>query len=297
MLLHRLRRFAPFSEFSPADLATAAEHCRLLNLPARRWLVRPGRELSGSYFLDKGRVRLLSPDEVVEDGSERAREALYPGASSVATLTAVELLQVDTEALAERLAPANETAPPLYQSTLLREGWESRFLGTRIMQRLRPGNWQRILGGMRRVDLSRGERVITQGDQGEEFFVLCAGAAEVQIAGCRVAQLGPGDLFGEDALITGACRNATVTMTSDGSVMAVDEALFRSELLPLTTVDAATTRPLVRLSVGSAAQLRERIASLDRGCAYRPVGGCAGERALGAFILAQQGFEVSAVGQ
>lgn len=303
MLLHRLRRFAPFSELSPADLSTAAGHCRELSLPARRWLVRPGRELSGSYFLDRGRVRLLGsdllgsekvPDEVVEDGSARAREPIHPGAPSVATLTAVELLRVDTDALAELLAPANETTPPLYQSTWLTEGWESRFLGTHIMQRLRPGSWQRILSGMRRVGMACGERVITQGDRGEEFFVLREGAADVQIAGHCVARLQPGDLFGEDALITGACRNATVTMTRDGSVMAVDETLFRSELLPLTVADTASTLPLVRLSVGNVAQLRERAGSLDRGCAYRLVDGCPGERALAAFILAQRGFEVSA---
>jgi CPA2 family monovalent cation:H+ antiporter-2 len=62
-----------------------------------------------------------------------------------------------------------------------------------------------------------GERVIRAGDIGTEMFFISSGAVEVSIGGKRIL-LGPGDLFGEMALITGGVRNADVT--------AIDYCLF-----------------------------------------------------------------------
>jgi CPA2 family monovalent cation:H+ antiporter-2 len=62
-----------------------------------------------------------------------------------------------------------------------------------------------------------GERVIRAGDVGTEMFFISSGAVEVSIGGKRIL-LGPGDLFGEMALITGGVRNADVT--------AIDYCLF-----------------------------------------------------------------------
>jgi monovalent cation:H+ antiporter-2, CPA2 family len=62
-----------------------------------------------------------------------------------------------------------------------------------------------------------GERVIRAGDIGTEMFFISSGAVEVSIGGRRIP-LGPGDLFGEMALITGGVRTADVT--------AIDYCLF-----------------------------------------------------------------------
>ena len=297
MPLHRLCRFAVFEEFSARDLNIAAAHSRRLSLPAGRWLVRPGRDLSGSYFLDRGRVRLYEPDELVEGGSERARHPLYPGSRGVATLSAADLLQVDTESLTGLFEPASAATLPVYPIALLTEGWESRFLGTHIMQHLRPHHWQRILHNMKRLPLHSGDRIVREGEPGSEFYVLCAGAAEVRSAGRCLAHLQPGDFFGEDALIAGGSRNATVVMTSNGSVMALADDLFRSVVLPLTMPHTTGQRPLVPLRVGNPSNLRERLGKLERRCVYRVVGGSSRQRTLTAFILIQQGFLVGSVAQ
>jgi monovalent cation:H+ antiporter-2, CPA2 family len=62
-----------------------------------------------------------------------------------------------------------------------------------------------------------GERVIRAGDVGMEMFFISSGAVEVSIGERRIL-LGPGDLFGEMALITGGLRTADVT--------AIDYCLF-----------------------------------------------------------------------
>ena len=55
-----------------------------------------------------------------------------------------------------------------------------------------------------------GETIIREGEPGEEFFLISDGEVDVIRADHEVARLGPGDFFGEVALISGEPRNATV---------------------------------------------------------------------------------------
>lgn len=69
-----------------------------------------------------------------------------------------------------------------------------------------------------------GEVVIYQGDEGEVFFVIQSGTAIVEVKlddkpVSEAARLGPGDYFGEKALLTGERRRATVRAAQDGLVM------------------------------------------------------------------------------
>ena len=61
------------------------------------------------------------------------------------------------------------------------------------------------------VDVREGEVLAREGDVGHEFFVIERGRAEVTRDGERLAELGPGDFFGEMALISEERRTATVT--------------------------------------------------------------------------------------
>lgn len=61
----------------------------------------------------------------------------------------------------------------------------------------------------------QGETVIVEGSGGAAFFVIESGEASVANKGVEVAKLGPGDHFGEVALIDGGPRTATVTATTD----------------------------------------------------------------------------------
>src|SRR5213078_2140886 len=76
------------------------------------------------------------------------------------------------------------------------------------------GQLAEIAGIADELDLADGKQLMTQGDRGREFFVLLDGTADVTQDGERINQLGPGDFFGEIALVWQAPRTATVTMTS-----------------------------------------------------------------------------------
>jgi CRP/FNR family cyclic AMP-dependent transcriptional regulator len=74
---------------------------------------------------------------------------------------------------------------------------------------------QDIANSMRERRIAAGDVVLEQGAAGAGFFVVDQGMAEVTVDGAPVATIGPGDYFGEIALLTGSDRTATVTAQTD----------------------------------------------------------------------------------
>jgi CRP-like cAMP-binding protein len=60
-----------------------------------------------------------------------------------------------------------------------------------------------------------GETVVKEGSDGAAFFLIESGEATVSVRGADRAGLGPGDHFGEIALIDEGVRSATITATTD----------------------------------------------------------------------------------
>jgi CRP-like cAMP-binding protein len=89
-------------------------------------------------------------------------------------------------------------------------------------------------------DVASGTDVIVEASRGDEFFVILEGNVLVTRRGSAVAELGPGDFFGELALFDDAPRDATVTATSslrvavlgrNGFAAALEEKPIRDHVL------------------------------------------------------------------
>jgi rhodanese-related sulfurtransferase len=98
----------------------------------------------------------------------------------------------------------------------------------------------RCAEAMQPQEVEAGEDIVVQGEKGDFFYVIESGAAEVlrAVAGrpaVSVAKLGPGASFGEEALLKGEPRNATVRMTEPGRLLKIAKGdfdrLLTSELL------------------------------------------------------------------
>jgi rhodanese-related sulfurtransferase len=86
---------------------------------------------------------------------------------------------------------------------------------------------------MQQINYKAGDVVLKQGTEGDYFYVLTSGKCLVTREtplnkdGIKLAELVVGDTFGEEALISDAKRNATVTMTTDGAIMRLGKEDFK----------------------------------------------------------------------
>jgi len=97
-----------------------------------------------------------------------------------------------------------------------------------------------------------GVRLVGEGAPGYTFFVLTAGTAVVTSGDERLATLGPGDFFGEIAILGDGRRSATVTSTSPARLL----VMFGTEFRRLETAHPEIAS---RITEAMAARIAERI--------------------------------------
>ena len=87
---------------------------------------------------------------------------------------------------------------------------------------------RRLAASIREREIRDGTTIVREGEMsGIDFFVIAEGEASVSVAGSEVARLGPGDYFGELALIGERVRTATVTAVGHLRCLAIAAWDFR----------------------------------------------------------------------
>ena len=94
------------------------------------------------------------------------------------------------------------------------------------------------------LDVPAGKVLAQEGEIGHEFFVIDQGTAEVTRGGEHVADLGPGDFFGEMALLEEDRRTATVTASSPARVIVMTRQSFRALDRTMPDVHAAVAEAI-----------------------------------------------------
>lgn len=75
-----------------------------------------------------------------------------------------------------------------------------------------------------------GHEITTEGEEGIAFFLMLEGSADINVSGTTLRSVGPGDHFGEIALIDGGPRTATVTVTQPARLFGLSAWNFRPML-------------------------------------------------------------------
>jgi len=74
--------------------------------------------------------------------------------------------------------------------------------------------------------MKAGDEIVQQGERGDRFYVIDSGAVDVLVDGLPTATLGPGDYFGEIALLRDVPRTATVRAREDGALLTLTHDAF-----------------------------------------------------------------------
>ena len=112
------------------------------------------------------------------------------------------------------------------------DDWMAKLLQAQVFQRIPPANIQSIFIRLTTHHFKAGEAVIRQGEEGEHFYIIREGKCCVtrqtrkNPEGMVLAKLQAGDNFGEESLISGGKRNATIVMETDGVLMSLSKTDF-----------------------------------------------------------------------
>ena len=240
-----LRSFSPLDGLKNENLRALSRKTVLRELGQGRLLFKEGDTDKRTFYLVSGTVDLLSGGHVVaaiKGGTPDARHPLAPilPRRCLARVASdrIEYLSIDSDLL-DVLITWDQTGT--YEVGDLNSAgsggdWMTVLLQSRAFHRIPPANLQAVFMRMQRAEYTAGETIVRQGDQGDYFYVIVSGRCAVTREtplnrdGIKLAELGMGDTFGEEALVSGTARNATVSMLTDGVLMRLGKEDFNSLL-------------------------------------------------------------------
>lgn len=247
--LQVLKRLVPFTSLSDSHLQDIRRKGRMLTHDKGRILFKRGEPGGVLVYLLQGSVDLADASfEItpVSGSSDRARHPLddhAPYSVTAVTTSAVRVFVVPKDHV-DLVLTWDQAGG--YLVSELSEGedgeesgdWMSSLLSSAMFAAVPPANIQALFSRFEEVRRRAGDVVITQGEPGDYFYAVKSGRCRItrrisQDGGTKevtLAEIGVGDVFGEDALIGDAPRNATITMITDGALMRLGQEDFEDLL-------------------------------------------------------------------
>lgn len=246
-----LRSFSPLDGLKSENLQALARKASVREIASDEVLFKEGDDDKRTIYILSGVVELLQNGEsvtIVRGGTPEARNPISPTMprrhTAVVASNRIEALVIDSDLLDVMLTwdqTGSYEVGELSGSKIMdtaedADDWMTALLQTKAFHKVPPSNIQAIFMRMQRVDYRTGDTVIKQGDEGDYFYVIVKGKCLVtrdtplNKEGVKLAELGIGESFGEEALISDAKRNANVTMMTDGTLMRLNKQDFKSLL-------------------------------------------------------------------
>lgn len=325
-----LRDLIPLNALSDDRFREIASNLSIMDVNAGNYLFGEGDTDNRSIYLLDGVVNFIDGSGkvsgVVSAGTDPARYPLanrQPRMITARAATKSVIASIDSTLLDVMLTLDQSTetgavkiSPPTEQD------WMSRMLQSDAFSRLPPSEIQRLIQALEPVTYNAGDKVIRQGDEGDYFYIIREGSCSVtRLASGKgwdvpLAELKAGESFGEDALVSDARRNATVTMITDGWLMRLSKHYFLDILkkqlvhyvnydMALSSVKSGARWLDVRLPEEHEnnglehslniplASIRNSYAKLDKSKKYVVYCDTGRRSAAAAFLLGQRGFDVS----
>lgn len=340
-----LSQLEPISVLSPGRLQELAGLCFVEKVskdidPMRMNVAKSAQAM----YLINGDLGLRYADgskKILRGGTEAAKHAIDASRTALQgtiALTDIEIVRIDLDLLDimmtwDQLSGYETSAPR--KTTTEQPASQARGAGqwmaetsvfsagklqTGVFSRLPPANIEEMFKRMTPMDVAAGQVIITQGAEGDYYYLIESGKAVVtRVADASeppvtLAELKEGDAFGEEALVSDNKRNATITMATDGKLLRLNKTDF-VELLKAPLISQVGLSEAKQLEASGAVwldvrfpseykfdhlpgalnaplnEIRSRIEALDKDKRYIAYCQTGRRSSAAAFILAQHGIK------
>jgi len=323
----RLRSLIPINALGKESFALLLRETRIQQHAPEEVLFQAGDTDGDSVYLLEGEISLVRPNGFRRALSAASPDALYPLVhlkprqfSGVAK-TQVAVARI-ASALLDRLLTSDQScAYEVEELGGADSEWMFKLMQHASFQKVPAGNLVALLQRLEPMPIAARQVIIRQGDPGDAYYLVKRGRVAVtrKMPDGKinpVAELGPGEGFGEEALISKLPRNATVIALEEGELLRLSSDDFEKLLgEPLVRwIDLAYAQEMVHAGAGllDVRTTDEFKQGSIKGAINMPLSllrRCAGEldakrpwiiycqtghrTAAAAFLLAQRGFEVA----
>jgi len=327
-----LKGFIPLHNLTDEHLARLAKRVVVEDVAKGAVICTEGDTDNDAIYLLEGglemRSRLSSMSRVLQGGTPDATFPVSPGRPrphTATATTAARIFRIDNAKLdrAVLLDEVSTTITRVHDAGSAFAGdseWLEEMLASPAFGTLARERVAMLLLKLEPMMIKSGEAVIRQGEMGDYYYIVKEGQLTVSRKDEQgkvklVNKLKRGQVFGEEALLTGDPRNASIVAMGDSIVMRLAkkdfEELLKKPLITYVTVIEAQERMrrgAVLLDVRSAAEfqkgaikgsvnvpvqdLRARLTQLDPVCPYVIYCRNGVQSEVAAFLLRQRGFEV-----
>lgn len=245
-----LARLEPVNSLSAERLAELAKICSAESYDLGSDPLRGQASQGQSLYLVQGELKVDFAEggmRIMVGGCDEANWPLgskFPMPVKSRAITPVVMVRIDNELLDimmtwDQLAPANVSAskPKAEEVTAWRTMsgiFHTHNLTGGALSQLPPAHIHELMRRFDRIKVKRGQVIVQEGEPGDYYYMIESGRCEVSrmVGGApfRIAELKPGEAFGEEALVAGESRNASVKMKTDGTLWRLAKPDF-TELL------------------------------------------------------------------
>merc|ERR1712048_322077 len=238
IVLEKLSKCFLFSALDKDAFASLVDAVAEKNFKADEYVMKQGDDGDYFYIIEEGSAQIFVNTE--DEGEKMVKECepgdsfgelalMYnaPRAASIKATADLKCWAVDRETF--KLT--------LMEATLDKRTKYEKFLDeVPILETLYKYEKLTIADALKPVEFKSGDVVMSEGEEGDMFYIIEHGSVDFSQSGNVVGNAQEGGYFGEIALLTNEKRKATVTCTSDCTLLSLDRKTFVRVMGPLDNV-------------------------------------------------------------
>lgn len=330
-----LKSFVSPSALNAENFQELAGKTVVEEIAAGKTIFKPGDNDRKTVYLIDGELEITAEGgdkKTLKSGSDLAKHPVanfQPRKHTVVAASACEITRIDSDLLDILLTWDQLSGIEVDEISVAEDegadeddgDWMTRILQSKAFLQVPPANIQAMFMRIQEIPVKADETIIKQGDDGDYYYIIKTGKCKVtrpSKTGSELvlANLGDGDAFGEEALLSEAKRNANIIMTTDGTLMRLSKEdfneLLKEPMLSWVTseeADKMVTEGAVWVDVRLDSEfknngidgavniplfmLRMKADSLDHGKHYILYCDTGRRSSAGAFLLSERGLQTS----